>query len=93
MSVKMRRKAAKNKTPKKQEKKSGVRVPKGEVRPTTKLQQLKMTEGPEEWREVDIDPTVKVSSWGRVKRHGKLTNLGRDKDGYQRGLSDGKNIG
>ena len=70
----MKRKVAKNKTPQKQEKKSNVRVPKGEVRPTTKLQQLKVTEGPE----------------GRVKRHGKLTNLGRDKDGYQRITIKGK---
>ena len=90
MSVKMRRKVAKNKTPQKQDKKTCVRTPEGEVRPTTKLQRLKETEGPEEWREVDIDPTVKVSSWGRVKRHGKLTNLGRDKDGYQRITIKGK---
>jgi len=56
----------------------------------TKLQRLKQTEGPEEWREVDIDPTVKVSSWGRVKRRGKITNLGKDKDGYQRITLKGK---
>ena len=89
MGTKMRRKLAKNKTPKKQEKKSNIRVSEGKVRPT-KLQQLKMTEGPEEWREVDIDPSVKVSSWGRVKRHGKLTDLSRDKDGYQRITIKGK---
>ena len=56
----------------------------------TKLQWLKQVEGPEEWREVDIDPTVKVSSWGRVKRRGKLTNLGKDRDGYQRITIKGK---
>lgn len=89
MSVKMKRRGAKNKTPEKKEKKTPVLTPTGEVR-LTRLQQLKMTEGPEEWREVDLDPTVKVSSWGRVKRHGKLTDLGRDKDGYQRITIKGK---
>jgi len=73
----------------KQDKNTPTKNNDSEVR-LTPLQQLKLTEGPEEWREVDIDPTVKVSSWGRVKRRGKLTNLGRDKDGYQRITLKGK---
>ena len=91
MSVKMRRKGAKNKTPIKQDKKTTTkkRNSEGGGQPT-KLQQLKLTEGSEEWKILDIDPTVKVSSWGRVKRHGKLTDLGRDKDGYQRITLKGK---
>ena len=56
----------------------------------TRLQWLRENEGPEEWRVLEIDPTVKVSSWGRVKRRGKLTNLGKDKDGYQRITLKGK---
>ena len=56
----------------------------------TRLQWLRENEGPEEWRVLEMDPTVKVSSWGRVKRRGKLTNLGRDKDGYQRITLKGK---
>ena len=91
MSKKMRRKVAKNKTPIKQEKKEVIKKRASEGGgQLTRLQQLKLTEGPEEWRILDIDPSVKVSSWGRVKRHGKLTNLGRDKDGYQRITLKGK---
>ena len=56
----------------------------------TRLQWLRENEGPEEWRVLEIDPTVKVSSWGRVKRRGKLTNLGKDRDGYQRITLKGK---
>jgi len=89
MSVKMKRKATKNKTPEKPKKKTVSQNHESKVR-VTRLQQLKDTEGAEEWREVDLDPTVKVSSWGRVKRHGKLTNLGKDKDGYQRITIKGK---
>lgn len=48
------------------------------------------SDGQEEWRVLEIDPTVKVSSWGRVKRRGKLTQLGKDKDGYQRITIKGK---
>ena len=60
------------------------------ARTTTRLQWLRENEGPEEWRVLEIDPTVKVSSWGRVKRRGKLTNLGKDRDGYQRITLKGK---
>ena len=91
MSRKIKRKGVKDKTPTKQDKnkviKKRAREGGGQL---TRLQQLKLTEGPEEWRELEIDPTVKVSSWGRVKRHGKLTELGRDKDGYQRITLKGK---
>lgn len=91
MSVKMKRRADKNNLPVKQNKKTVAKKhdKEGGGQPT-KLQQLKLTEGEEEWRILEIDPTVKVSSWGRVKRHGKLTNLGRDKDGYQRITLKGK---
>ena len=91
MSVKMRRRGARDKKPEKQDKKivAKKRDSEGGAQ-LTRLQQLKLTEGPEEWRVLDIDPTVKVSSWGRVKRHGKLTDLGRDKDGYQRITLKGK---
>lgn len=87
----MKRKTVNNKPSVKQDKKSTIkkRNKEGGGQPT-KLQQLKLTEGEEEWRMLEIDPTVKVSSWGRVKRHGKLTNLGKDKDGYQRITLKGK---
>ena len=89
MSVKMKRRATKNNSPEKPKKKTTPTNHESVAR-VTKLQQLKISEGAEEWREVDIDPTVKVSSWGRVKRHGKLTNLAKDKDGYQRITLKGK---
>ena len=38
---------------------------------------------PEEWRTIELDPTVEVSSRGRVRRRRKLSNIKyRDKDGY-----------
>lgn len=34
----------------------------------TWVQQMNLSEGPEEWRTLALDETVMVSSWGRVKR-------------------------
>lgn len=83
-----RRKAADN-NPTKQEKKSSIKTPTGMPR-SPKLQTYYETDGPEEWRVLNIDPTVKVSSWGRVKRRGKLSKLAKDRDGYQRITLKGK---
>ena len=85
----MKRRKSGQKDPIKQTKKSSQKMPKGMPR-SPKFQTYYESDGPEEWREVDIDPTVKVSSWGRVKRNGKLTQLGCDKDGYQRITIKGK---
>ena len=86
----MRRKKITDKSQVKQPKKTPNKNPERKVGATTKLQRLLETEGPEEWRVLEIDPTVKVSSWGRVKRRGKLTQLGKDRDGYQRITLKGK---
>lgn len=83
-----RRKAAQN-IPIKSDEKTAEKTSKGMPR-SPKFQTYYDSDGPEEWRVLDIDPSVKVSSWGRVKRNGKLTQLGCDKDGYQRITLKGK---
>lgn len=89
-SMKKKKKNTKKNIAVKPVKKEDKKTTSDVLRPATKLQMLRETEGEEEWREVDLDPTIKVSSWGRVKRHGKLTNLGEDRDGYKRITIKGK---
>ena len=86
---KMKRRKVVQNGSEKQDKKKPIKTPAGMPR-SPKLQTYYETDGPEEWRTLDIDPSVKVSSWGRVKRNGKLTQLGCDKDGYQRITLKGK---
>ena len=85
----MKRRKIQQKNTEKPDKKTSPKTPKGMPR-SPKLQTYYETDGPEEWRELEIDSSVKVSSWGRVKRNGKLTQLGCDKDGYQRITLKGK---
>lgn len=73
----------------KQEKNKSQKKPTGMPR-SNKFMEHYESDGPEEWKILDIDPSVKVSSWGRVKRHGKLSNLKCDKEGYQRITLKGK---
>ena len=45
----------------------------------------------EEWRKLELDPTVELSSRGRVKRHGRISKAkAKDKDGYRRITVKGK---
>ena len=86
---KMRRRQISDQNDIKQEKNKSQKKPIGMPR-SPKQQEYYDTDGPEEWRILDIDPTVKVSSWGRVKRRGKLSHLKCDKEGYQRITLKGK---